>query len=86
MRWRSSARISSGAVEMRLRIWLRVWARDLRAEDRATRRTRMASTFPSLVLASPWALDAGQLDLTEAERPTQQLAIALWCRVDRLDC
>ena len=54
-RSRSSARSSSGAVEIRLRIWLMAWVRLLRAEQRATRSTRMASTFPSLVLADPVA-------------------------------
>ena len=54
-RSRSSARSSSGAVEMRLRIWLRAWVRLPLAERRATRSTRMASTFPSLVLADPVA-------------------------------
>src|SRR5674476_1085240 len=62
---RSSARSSSGAVEMRLRIWLRAWVRLPLAERRATRNTRMASTFPSLVLADPvasppWAARAAQ--------------------------
>jgi len=52
-RSRMSWRISSGAVEIRLRIWLSAWVRALRADVRATRRTRMPSTFPSLVLASP---------------------------------
>jgi hypothetical protein len=52
---RSSARSSSGAVEIRLRIWLMAWVRRRRAEERATRRTRMDSTFPSLDLASPVA-------------------------------
>ena len=47
--------MGSGAVEIRLRIWLRAWVRPLRAEARATRKTRMDSTFPSLVLASPAA-------------------------------
>ena len=54
-RSRSSERSSSGAVEMRLRIWLMAWVRLRRAEDRATRNTRMASTFPVLVLADPLA-------------------------------
>ena len=45
--------MGSGAVEIRPRIWLSAWVRALRAEDRATRKTRMDSTFPSLVLASP---------------------------------
>ena len=40
---------------MRLRIWLRAWVRLPLAERRATRSTRMASTFPSLVLADPVA-------------------------------
>ena len=47
--------MGSGAVETRLRIWLSAWVRPLRAEARATRKTRMDSTFPSLVLASPQA-------------------------------
>ena len=47
--------MDSGAVETRLRIWLRACVRPLRAEDLATRKTRMDSTFPSLVLASPAA-------------------------------
>ena len=45
--------MGSGAVEIRLRIWLSAWVRPLRAENRATRKTRMDSTFPSLALASP---------------------------------
>lgn len=40
---------------MMLRIWLSAWVRALRAEDRATRSTRIASTFPSRDLASPRA-------------------------------
>ncbi len=55
LRSRSSARSSSGAVDTRLRIWFMAWLRALRAEDRATRSTRMASTLPFLVLASPLA-------------------------------
>ena len=55
MRPRSSARMGSGAVDTRLRIWLSAWVRPFRAEDLATRKTRMDSTFPSLVLASPAA-------------------------------
>ena len=55
MRPRSSVRMDSGAVEIRLRIWLSAWVRPLRAEKRATRKTRMDSTFPPLVLASPVA-------------------------------
>src|ERR1019366_72198 len=47
---RSSARMQSGPVEIRLRIWLSAWVRPFRAEARATRNTRMASTFPSLGL------------------------------------
>src|ERR1700685_825434 len=47
--------MDSGAVEIRPRIWLSAWVRPLRAEARATRKTRMDSTFPSLVLASPAA-------------------------------
>ena len=54
-RSRSSERSSSGAVEMRLRIWLMAWVRLRRAEDRATLNIRMASTFPVLVLADPSA-------------------------------
>ena len=41
----SSARMDSGAVETRLRIWLSAWVLSLRAEDRATRKTRMDSTI-----------------------------------------
>ena len=51
--------MDSGAVEIRLRIWLSAWVRPLRAEDIATRKTRMDSTFPSLVLASPQASPEG---------------------------
>ena len=60
--------MGSGAVETRLRIWLSAWVRPLRAEDLATRKTRMDSTFPSLVLASP-AL---------AQRAAQAAEMASW--------
>ena len=76
-RSRSSARSSSGAVEMRLRIWLMAWVRLLRAEERATRSTRMASTFPSLVLADPvasppWAARAAAMASSGSDLPLRR--------------
>lgn len=42
-----------GSSQDKPRIWLSTWVRALRADIRATRKTRMDSTFPSLDLASP---------------------------------
>ena len=79
---RSSARSSSGAVEMRLRIWLRAWVRFPLAERRATRNTRMASTFPSLVLADPvasppWAARAAATASSGIGLPRPPAALAV---------
>ncbi len=61
--------MGSGAVETRLRIWLSAWVRPLRADALATRNTRMDSTFPSLLLASPAA---------SPERAARAAVMASW--------
>ena len=51
---RGSARMQSGPVAISARIGLRAWPRPLRADARATRNTRMASTFPSWSWPHRW--------------------------------
>src|SRR3990170_3605805 len=52
---KNRARMSSGAVKTRWRIWTSEAVRWLRAERFTTRRARIASTAPSRVLALPEA-------------------------------
>ena len=51
----SRARSSSGPVKLRCRIWFRVMILAGRADRPATTSARIASTFPSRVLAAPLA-------------------------------
>jgi hypothetical protein len=62
---------------MRLRIWLIAWVRLLRADERATRKTRMASTLPFLVFAAPlasppWAARAAEMASSGSDLPLRR--------------
>jgi hypothetical protein len=81
---RSSARSSSGAVEIRLRSWLRARTRSLRALERATRSTRMDSTLPFRVLARLLARpDSAARAASTASRGSDFPARRRSCRLGR---